>query len=43
VTRHKDVVENTLGSEKVAELQLFINRGVFFMLPEVALEVATKV
>jgi len=43
VTRHKDVVENTIGAEKAAELQLFINRGVFFLMPEVALEVATKV
>eukprot|EP00026_Physarum_polycephalum_P007792 Phypoly_transcript_07859.p1 GENE.Phypoly_transcript_07859~~Phypoly_transcript_07859.p1 ORF type:complete len:473 (+),score=81.58 Phypoly_transcript_07859:157-1575(+) len=43
VTRHKDVVEEILGAEKAAELQLYINRGVFFLQPEVALEVATKV
>lgn len=43
LTRHKDVVESILGAEKVADLQLYINRGIFFMPTEVALEVATKV
>lgn len=32
----------TFGTEKVVELQVYIKRGIFFVNPEVALEVATK-
>jgi len=39
---HQDLVMQSFGTEKVVELQVFIRRGVFFVNPEVAMEIATK-
>jgi len=41
-TKHPNILQQQLGTEKLIEVQVYIKRGVFFVPAEVAMEIATQ-